>query len=82
MTLERVPDGAASIADRFGAVLRARRETAGYSQEELAERAGLHRTYVSMIERGQRNATLAVVEQLAGALGVRMAELMDDVERR
>ena len=81
MTLDLVPDGAASVAQRFGAVLRARREDAGYSQEELAERAGLHRTYVSLIERGQRNATLGVLEQLARALDVRMAELVDELER-
>ncbi len=48
--------------------LRARREAAGISQEALGYKAGLHRTYVSMLERGVRNPTLTVIAKLAGAL--------------
>jgi transcriptional regulator with XRE-family HTH domain len=61
---------------RFGQKLRKVREKAGLSQERLAELAGLHRTYVSSVERGQRNISLENVERLADALGVSMAELM------
>jgi transcriptional regulator with XRE-family HTH domain len=46
------------------------------SQEHLAELAGLHRTYVGLIERGQRNITLETIEKLADALHVGMADLM------
>lgn len=46
------------------------------SQEKLAERAGLHRTFISLIERGGRNATLGVIEAIAIALGVNVAALL------
>ena len=77
-----MPDGAPDVAARFGAVVRGRREAAGYSQEELAERAGLHRTYVSLIERGRRTASIATLERLAAALGSSMTELVEQLERR
>lgn len=66
----------------FGAVLRERREAAGISQEQLADRAGLHRTYVSLIERGKRTASIEVVRKFAKALGVSMAELIEATEKR
>jgi len=50
----------------------------GVSQEKLAALAGLHRTYVSGIERGERNVSLVNIERLATALGVTMAQLMPD----
>lgn len=55
----------------FGAVVRAHRTDKGLSQEVLAESAGLHRTYVSLIERGIRNPTLTSIIALAIALDVR-----------
>ena len=48
-----------------------------WSQEELAERSGLHRTYISGVERGVRNPTLTVIDKIATALNVRLAELVD-----
>jgi transcriptional regulator with XRE-family HTH domain len=59
----------------FGSRLRAIREQVGLSQEALAERAGLHRTYVSSVERGQRNISLANIQALADALGVDVEKL-------
>jgi len=50
----------------------------GYSQEELAFRSELHRTYVSAVERGIRNPTILIVGKLAAALGVRPVLLLDD----
>ena len=47
------------VAERFGARLKSIRLDQGISQEKLAELAELHRTYVSSVERGQRNVTLA-----------------------
>jgi transcriptional regulator with XRE-family HTH domain len=61
---------------RFGNRLRDVREKAEISQEKLAELAGLHRTYVSSVERGKRNISLVNIERLAVALGVSMKDLM------
>lgn len=74
-------DETISVATRFGRTVRTRREATGLSQEDLADRAGLHRTYVSLIERGRRTASIAVVEKLADALGTSMTELMRGTER-
>lgn len=60
----------------FGARVRALRERAGISQEALADRAGLHRTYVGSVERGERNISLANIHRLADALGVPPSELL------
>jgi transcriptional regulator with XRE-family HTH domain len=48
----------------------------GWSQETLAQDAGLERTYVGAVERAERNLTLAGMEKLAGALGVEVRELL------
>lgn len=53
------------------------RKGIGISQEELADRCGYHRTYVGMIERGERNITIATLEALAGALGVEAVRLLE-----
>jgi transcriptional regulator with XRE-family HTH domain len=58
--------------------LRQFREERGYSQEELAERAGLHRNYVGGIERGERNVALENIVKLAKALSVPPRELFAD----
>ena len=65
---------------RFGNRLREMRKRREISQEEMGARAGLSRNFVSMIETGHRNVTLATVEKLAGALKCRMADLMPDAE--
>jgi transcriptional regulator with XRE-family HTH domain len=66
------------IRARFGKHLRKIRTKRGLSQEALALDAGLHRTFVSMVERGERNVTIATVEKFARALKCRMADLMPD----
>ena len=70
----------ADIRERFGARLRQVRGQNQRSQEKLAELAGVHRTFVSMVERGKRNVTIATVEKLAKGLKCRMADLMPDSE--
>ncbi len=65
---------------RVGVNLKKYRKLAGLSQEGLALECGLHRTYVSGVERGIRNPTVTVLERLAGPLGVPVARLLDDVQ--
>lgn len=65
------------IRARLGANVRRLREAEGWSQEEYADRAGIHRTYVSDIERGRRNPTVTVVEKLARPLEVTAGTLLD-----
>jgi transcriptional regulator with XRE-family HTH domain len=65
------------IRTRLGKNVRRLREEKGWSQEDYADRAGIHRTYVSDIERGRRNPTVTVVEKLAGPLGVDASKLLE-----
>lgn len=60
----------------FAANLRAARVARGLSQEALAHDAGLHRTYIGSVERGERNISIDNIERLARALGVEPADLM------
>ena len=69
-----------SIKRLFGRVVRKRRQAAGISQEDLAYEAHVHRTYVSMVERGIANPSLTVVEGLAAALGTTLASIFREVE--
>jgi transcriptional regulator with XRE-family HTH domain len=63
------------IRKRFGVRVRQLRNDRGWSQEELADRAGLHRTYIGSVERGEQNLSLVNVEKLAATLGISLAEL-------
>jgi transcriptional regulator with XRE-family HTH domain len=63
------------IRKRFGLAVRQRRHELGISQEELASRAQLHRTYVGDIERGARNLSLENIAKIARALGLRVSVL-------
>jgi len=67
-----------SVKSRFGSRLRQFREERGYSQEELAERAGLHRNYVGGVERGERNVGLENIVKLARAVSVKPSDLFVD----
>jgi transcriptional regulator with XRE-family HTH domain len=67
------------IRKKLGARLRKLREAQGWSQEELADRAGLHRTYISSVERGVRNPTITVLAKIAAALGVSLAGMLGGV---
>lgn len=58
-----------NLANQFGPAVRRHRELLRLSQEELAERSGLDRTYVSGVERGVRNPTIEVMQKIAVGLG-------------
>jgi transcriptional regulator with XRE-family HTH domain len=64
-----------SIKQRFGKAIRRRRRELDLSQEELAERAELHRTYISNIERGELNPSLETMEKLVKALDITVSDL-------
>jgi transcriptional regulator with XRE-family HTH domain len=68
------------LVRKFGRVVRRFREAAGVSQEALADRAGLHRTYISLLERGLRNPSLTVISKLAKALHTSMTALISELE--
>ena len=61
----------------FGNKVRTERLRQGISQERLGELAEVHRTYVGMIERGEKNITLSNIEKIAKALKVRPSDLVD-----
>lgn len=64
------------ILTLFGKRVREERLKQNLSQEKLAEIADLHRTYIGMIERGEKNITLENIEKIAKALGVQLDKLM------
>lgn len=68
--------GCVDIRHQLGRNVRQAREAQGWSQEHFAHEAGIHRTYVSDIERGARNPTITVVDKLAKALGIKPADLL------
>ena len=64
----------------FGRAVRVSRRDLGLSQEELADRSGMHRTYVGGIERGERNISYANMLRLADALGLPASQLLSRAE--
>jgi len=63
------------IRNQFGLRVRQLRTERGLSQEAFADKAGLHRTYIGSIERGEQNISLSNIEKLADTLGISLAEL-------
>ena len=70
------------IAKAFGEVIRNQRRERGLSQERFGELAGLHRTYVGMLERGEKNITLTNIVKVAQALEMPASELLRLTEER
>lgn len=65
------------ILTKFGERVRFLRKERDLSQEEFAEKAGLHRTYIGMIERAEKNITLINIEKIADALEISTSELLN-----
>jgi transcriptional regulator with XRE-family HTH domain len=76
---EATPDRTAILIS-FGSAIRRLRQTRGISQEELAERCGLDRTYIGGIERGERNVGLVNVQRISDALSVPVSVLFHEYE--
>jgi transcriptional regulator with XRE-family HTH domain len=66
----------------FGKAVRRIRNSLGLSQEDLADRANIHRTYIGGIERGERNPTLTMIHRLSQALGVPPSSLLAAEQER
>lgn len=69
-----------TLQQQFGQVVRRRRLAADLSQEALSAAAGLHRTYVGLLERGLRMPSILVAKRIAEALGTTMAGLLAEVD--
>ena len=69
-----------TITILFGKNVRKFRLSQGLSQDALAEKAGLHRTYIGAVERGERNITLINAEKIANALGINLLDCLKKLE--
>ena len=70
------------VRKRVGRNLQRFRKGSGLSQEELAFECGLHRTYVSGVERGVRNPTVMVLDRIARALRIPASRLLEELPRK
>lgn len=72
-----MPPTLMDVGQRLARNVKRLRKAKGWSQEELAEHAAMHRTYVSQVERATKSPTVATVERMAIALGVSLGTLLD-----
>ncbi len=70
------------ILIKFGEKVRITRKEKGLSQEELAHKANLHRTYIGMIERAEKNITLVNIEKVANALEISIKDLFNGLQNK
>lgn len=73
--------GVVALSQSLAGAIRRRRLAAGLSQEDLADRASVDRTYVSLVERAKRNVTLDVLDRIASGLGVDASTLVAEAEK-
>lgn len=64
------------VLEKFGEKMQKARKAKGVTQEELAAKLSMHRTYIGLIERGERNPTIRTLYKIAKALGVQASELL------
>ena len=74
MTTEHLP----TPEQALGLVIRNRRKMRGWSQEDLGFESGLHRTYIGVLERGEKNISLRNLILVASTLGTKASELLDE----
>jgi len=70
-----------ALSDAFARVVKKHREKNGFSRAALAEKAGLHQTYIGLLERENRSPNLDTAKAIAGALGISLAKMIDESER-
>jgi transcriptional regulator with XRE-family HTH domain len=75
--MRRSPD----LSDTFAKVVKKNRESKGFSKAALAEKSGLHQTYIGLLERGERSPNLDTAKAIADALGKPLAKLIAESER-
>lgn len=68
-----------NLANRIGGTIRRLRKEVNLSQEELADRCGVHRTYIGAIERGEKNITLKTARKVGDALDLTLKELISEL---
>lgn len=71
---------AALLMQQLGKAIRSRRKAAGHSQESFADKIGMHRTYYSAIERGEKNLQIDTLQRVCDGLAVRMCDVLKDVD--
>ena len=64
---------------KLGNKIRFLRKKANYSQEEFADKVGVHRTYIGCIERGEKNVTIQTIKKISVALGIKIEDLLRDI---
>ena len=69
-----------AVLKQFGQIVAQQRKALNVSQEELAHRAGLDRTYISGLERGVRNPSLTVLCRLAAGLGITAGQMLKELQ--
>lgn len=69
-----------TFLEKIGHRIRELRRVKGWSQEELADRANLHRTYISSVEQGKRNLAAVNLKGLANAFGMSISEMLKDID--
>ena len=70
------------IDKKYGLTLKKLRTEKGFSQEELSARVGLHRTYISQLERGLKSPSLRTMEKICGELGISLTTFMEHMEQQ
>ena len=78
MTTPQLPPKTVSM--QLGRILRMLRTRKGMTQEELAEKTGLHRTYIGVVERGEKNITIINCMKISHVLGSNLASILHEVE--
>ena len=78
--LEWMSKSQPAISDAFAKVVKRHREKHGLSRAELAQKAGLHQTYIGLLEREKRCPNLDTAKAIAGALGLPLAKLVSEAE--
>ena len=70
------------LSDAFARVVEKHRKSKGLSKSKLAEKAGLHQTYIGLLERGQRSPNLDTAKAIATALNIKLSKLIAEAEKK